>query len=947
MAVRYFASFVTNAGISYRVDLHDALYSGSSKELSDSGAGGFNLEYPGNDAERFEMIKGSAVSFMLMVDASEHLTLLSDIAGGSERRFSLVIFRDGRIWWCGHVAPDLIEIPDLPFPYVVRLTATDYLASLTMSWQQLTGVLAWKPLTFQEMIVDLLSYTELDQFYGADDTYLKMSVNWYGANMPEWDTAEAYKARVIADSGTIASASVFSASITAAREVLLVDSSCYLLQYRDRVEADGGSVVNLMAPLVANPDSILLTSGTYDLDGYNPFEKVLANVWGIAEGYGEKPKDQLEITVLEALKQILKRFGARIYFSDGSWCVDQVNNWTESTGTSRWYYADGSEQFGIWKEIRSVDSTGIVNRREAGGVIRFFRPLQSVEVEYRVKVDLNLASIRTGSIVQAVTSPEGDGYSFAAVGNIVTRRTSEVNARYYTLWYRVRLEVNNGSDFYCISNGDPNDGGAFNRMYWKGGAAQWVNEDGYYHIMVRAHAQAGVINASTQFQFSTPEIPLAGTIIYSVELYGWITAVNQFIEGAPANLESIIADESLLLQYNGEQGELVIQHAADSDTDSGAVLKVDDVRFGDGPLILSPGCLLIEAPIAEAPPIRVTGWRRNRSATAVDIGELLATEVLQGQQFATRRIDASFIMPDYSLRHRVVRSGKAYVFSGINYLAELDTWSGTWFEVASVTTGITPRVANKKRELPYAPQLPQQPAGDLYQQTGVGTIVTNQVIAQQQITATNSDISSGSITSIPIAAIGEAFLQAGDKIGIVLLEAGVYYEATISTTPTAGATSIAINALTVPFVQAGAPIIMPGRRSVRNIKIKDSGWIAGLAVAAGYIGTGSDKVRINTADGDVALDRDLAAGRDVAATRDVVAVANVKVGAAGAPKATISGANGNIATDGDVAVEKNLTVKEVVKLLGITDTVPSVAGEVYIKEITIGESTQRVLAIKE
>ena len=932
MAVRYRGEMVSSSGVHSRLDIHDASYTGSPNQLPDFATGGYAVSYPGNDDERYAPIKGSSIDLFLMVDSPALETLIIDIANAAEQRFSVVLYKNGYLDWSGHIAPDLIEQPDDVQPYNVRLVATDYLGALTMNWEAITG---WGLglMTFQDILLDLLSYTGLSQFFNADDAWLKMSVNWYAANMPEYDTTEAYKDRVLADAGQWDNIEPLREAIAESRAVLLEDTSCYLLNYRDRVEADGGTVVNLFAALEDSPDSRLLTAGTYGLDGYNPWTLTQVSKFAFCDKLGEVAASVLVeegVQVGFVLSQILKRFGCRIYQAEGAFCIDQIQNFSNDKTLTRWYYKSGDELFGIWDEARSYTAT----LKLSGGVGKFYRPLNAVEVVYRTRLDVNLATFRLSGLVQLGAAPSGEGYRLGVTVDLNSLRLEGATViRYFRLWWRVRLVLLAGDDTYYLTNGNPDASGGLNRQSWIPSATAWTADPtDYYHVMIDGFRQQGINESTDQFQIVTPELPVSGQIFYTTTLYGFLTPSNQFTAGEPPFLLSRIVNEKLYLIIDAVVDSTRLISIAENNNQNFETLTIDDMRTGDGAFFITPGCLII----LSNTPLLSGGWRRNYNNAALDIGKLLATEVLSGQQQASRRVDAGFILPgSYSLRSRIVRGNKAYIFNGVNYNAEQDIYSGTWVEVANVTTGITVRVANKLRSLPYLPPIPELPTADVSAQLSTSLQLDYKQLDASRITIISTDISAGAVTSLPIDAIGEVFLQAGDKLGVVSLDNGRYYEATLTATPADNATALAVSSITLPFVEAGSPLIVIGRRIYRDIKVKDSGWIAGLQVLADAIGTGADKVRINTTDG------------DVVAERNIKAVNSILVGAIDSPKVTLDGATGNIDADGNVQTEKDLQVKEKVIFLGLNDTEPTVTGTLYIKIITIGEVTERVIAIKE
>ena len=102
--IRLYAEFTDDQGTDWRLNIHDADYTGSAVEFN-LGADGFVLRYSGNNEDRYQPIIGSEVTFTLTENKTAHETFMNLLAQNVEVRFSVSIRRDpdgtDDFWWGG------------------------------------------------------------------------------------------------------------------------------------------------------------------------------------------------------------------------------------------------------------------------------------------------------------------------------------------------------------------------------------------------------------------------------------------------------------------------------------------------------------------------------------------------------------------------------------------------------------------------------------------------------------------------------------------------------------------------------------------------------------------------------------------------------------------------------------------------------------------------------
>jgi hypothetical protein len=134
MAKKYTSQFSNLRGATYRVDIYDTTYSGSSPVEIPMEPPGFVLTYDGSTGSRYDWVIGSSVTLHYIATENNHTLLLNDIAGSAEGRYTVRIeIQNGASWdpvWAGVILPEQIEIEDAAFPQPFQIAAADDLANL-------------------------------------------------------------------------------------------------------------------------------------------------------------------------------------------------------------------------------------------------------------------------------------------------------------------------------------------------------------------------------------------------------------------------------------------------------------------------------------------------------------------------------------------------------------------------------------------------------------------------------------------------------------------------------------------------------------------------------------------------------------------------------------------------------------------------------------------------
>jgi len=96
-AVRYRAEFYSQNTIEWKIDIYDSEYASTVNTFNVKGDG-FTLPYNGSDI--LSPIVGSEVKINFFIEDAGQETLITDIIGAQEERFSVQIYKAGVLYWC-------------------------------------------------------------------------------------------------------------------------------------------------------------------------------------------------------------------------------------------------------------------------------------------------------------------------------------------------------------------------------------------------------------------------------------------------------------------------------------------------------------------------------------------------------------------------------------------------------------------------------------------------------------------------------------------------------------------------------------------------------------------------------------------------------------------------------------------------------------------------------
>ena len=140
--IRLYAEFTDDLGTDYRVNIHDADFTGTAGTFK-LGADGFVLTYTGNNEDRLQGVIGSELTFTLTEQTSIHTTFMDLLTTSAEQRFSVSVYKDpdgvNSKYWFGVLYPEQVTRPYDYQPIQNTLTAADDLGNLQYVKHDSTG----------------------------------------------------------------------------------------------------------------------------------------------------------------------------------------------------------------------------------------------------------------------------------------------------------------------------------------------------------------------------------------------------------------------------------------------------------------------------------------------------------------------------------------------------------------------------------------------------------------------------------------------------------------------------------------------------------------------------------------------------------------------------------------------------------------------------------------
>jgi hypothetical protein len=189
MGVQFRSTFYgTQTNVPYRIDIYNSDYSGAIKSF-ELGADGFKLRYFQESDEIYQPIKPSQLTLPIKITQDANGTamfnfLQSTLIQGNENKYTVQILKNGLLWWCGVILPDIAKHDDSSIAYNWTITASDGINRLkNFDFNVEFGGGEHSVQSIKDIIHECLKNTPL--YFSTSYVYLfSTCIEWYEDNMP-------------------------------------------------------------------------------------------------------------------------------------------------------------------------------------------------------------------------------------------------------------------------------------------------------------------------------------------------------------------------------------------------------------------------------------------------------------------------------------------------------------------------------------------------------------------------------------------------------------------------------------------------------------------------------------------------------------------------------------------------------------------------------------------
>lgn len=513
--------------------------------------------------------------------------------------------------------------------------------------------------------------------------------------------------------------------------------------------------------------------------------------------------DEDALSCYDVLSHIVKTFGCRIYQNEGVYRVEQIPYRSESS-----FYIRDYDRYGDFIESAVSTAANVINQTTEGAKITlinydYLPILKKVEVTYDVKTRrnfLNGFNLQSGGLTsipfpQAISANGGDAIMRLSGTVSFTIRNLAYSSVGDVLFWTPYMILKVGDNYLKREYTIVNYTAQLKAPVWTGTAIDSI----FLPHSIGPVGDIGTsISGTFNFEILSPPLPDDAeenglSFNPGASLIRWNgTATN------PSDFQILWSASNLFLEVYDEGTPIVdadqVVYTATNPLDATENYKTT-VRLGSellpnsaGRLFRWGGAAWLTAPL----------WGQGAEARTRLIGDILATNILNGQDTPRRRMNGTIYGNLKLYKYMQTSEGRHWLFSRVDWDLAQNSMSGSWIELNYGVDGVSATPIKKKLitngpTYPPGPD-PVDPNGLTSNNPGFVVNPPPTVIAPIAYNALDTRIFEGdTITSIPIktASEGNEFLT-GDKVTITNPYTGVFQDFTISTPPEIGDTSLSV-----------------------------------------------------------------------------------------------------------------------------------------------------------
>ena len=672
MATRITGEFTSDRGITWKVNLDDADFSGSADSWN-LDSNGFKLNYQAKTDDRFTGLIPSEVTFTALITSSAQQTIIDDIRAADYGRFKLDIQKklaDGSYqrYWNGNILNDINAEQDASYPTKMKLTAVDGLSGLkgipiNVSVPSLAGATLY---TFTNILKTILIETKTSAYWGTGTSadhanmYLYTLVDWQSSNM----------------------------STRAAGTDPLSRSAAYLNAYRKvhqngTVEyQDAWSVLNNICKVWGA--RLFLSNGSWYFMQVNTYAKMFTTGIQFYRIYNKSATliDSGTVSYIKSAGTFKRLAGGNFDFlpvlREANATYDHLTSYNMLDGPivlwNGWINGDSAIGFGIKNTAASPRIIDLGNVTALAG-----------------------SSIQVRHIWRATYQGTG-----AAWGSLIGEGFAGVN-----LYYRLKL-VGDSATYYANSVDN-----------------EWSTSSIFQGIDMGAPSTIGFTSGfyNSVMEFQTNELPVDGNLF--IEAYARVfydypsfwgdagatelasteaTVAPQIFIFAPPPTSDVeflsMSDESQFVNYLVDDEFVTERVYRAKNAPSGTLVSANDeyeagtLFLGSGPTPISWGRIRTSADGLTYNNGMDGDWQSYGSGTTGDITEILVEEIMLGQNVGAEIFNGGIKLhdstQDVEFFNFLFFESTCFVPYEVSFNANQDIWDGQYFQIdlAAITTFI-------------------------------------------------------------------------------------------------------------------------------------------------------------------------------------------------------------------------------------------------------------------
>ena len=185
------------AGTTWYVEIWKKNYSGSSTDMNLQGEG-FEIKWTGEGGTRDRQFLTSECVISLFAENTGDETFIYDVFESGDKEYFVRIYKNSvsnpNLWWFGWVQPSFDVLSNEPFPYQVKIIATDSIGVYKSRAEDILTSSNWnQPDRINNHINDFGNTMSLFDHTSSDLSPIPQNYKWYKTSVDWWRDGDTYQ----------------------------------------------------------------------------------------------------------------------------------------------------------------------------------------------------------------------------------------------------------------------------------------------------------------------------------------------------------------------------------------------------------------------------------------------------------------------------------------------------------------------------------------------------------------------------------------------------------------------------------------------------------------------------------------------------------------------------------------------------------------------------------